>query len=358
MSQPTRPKTSSFRCLPALLAGAFWALPALGLATVTMQIMFGPLADPSGAPVQNGRLWIMVYDENNDGQFPGGLGTDASLTDPAAAYSAFAGKTLEVGTMIEGDRIFAMGEISASAEYPGLTQNSVPGLDIVGMNLEPGHKWAFYWFPGVPAASPEIPSTPFEIGGINEISDIPTSSNQGMTIPADGAYVAIYIYADSLPESTLPSSRFQSVTAEEPNDYAAWISGFFPGEFDPAIVGFDADPDADGLSNGVESILGTSPDAATPGLTAPAPSASGALVFTATLAKKLPDDVARAWEWSRDMVHWFADGAADGLTTVDFTESTIDASNPAFDRVEITAAATGMPLARLFVRLAASRRSP
>ena len=358
MSQPTRPRTSSFRSLPALLAGTFWALPTLGWATVTMQIMFGPLADPSGAPVQNGRLWVMVYDENNDGQFPGGLGTDASLTDPAAAYSAFAGKTLEVGTMIEGDRIFAVGKMDdTSTGVPGLTQNLVDQIDVVGMNLESGRKWAFYWFPKLSPTAPQVPGQAFAIGGINEVSRFSLIGTQGMTIPNDGDTVAIAIYADSLPDGTLPVSRFQSVTAEKPNDFAAWIDGFFPGESDPAIVGFDADPDADGLSNGVESILGTSPATPNPGLENPAASISGTLTFLATTAKNPPSDVARAWEWSRDLEHWFDNGESDGFTVVKFTETIVDETNPVRNRIKITTESSGIQPSLLFVRLATFRKN-
>ena len=43
------------------------------------------------------------------------------------------------------------------------------------------------------------------------------------------------------------------------NTYWTWIDGFFPGETDPAIIGADADPDHDGIANGVEMVLGGNP---------------------------------------------------------------------------------------------------
>ena len=41
--------------------------------------------------------------------------------------------------------------------------------------------------------------------------------------------------------------------------YDAWISGFFPGETDPAIVGASSDPDGDGQTNSLEFALGGTP---------------------------------------------------------------------------------------------------
>lgn len=41
--------------------------------------------------------------------------------------------------------------------------------------------------------------------------------------------------------------------------YASWIDGFFTGETNPAIIGADADPDRDGISNGVEMVIGGNP---------------------------------------------------------------------------------------------------
>jgi autotransporter-associated beta strand protein len=41
--------------------------------------------------------------------------------------------------------------------------------------------------------------------------------------------------------------------------YASWIDGFFPGETNPAIIGAAADPDNDGIANGVEMVIGGNP---------------------------------------------------------------------------------------------------
>lgn len=41
--------------------------------------------------------------------------------------------------------------------------------------------------------------------------------------------------------------------------YSSWISGFFPGETNPLIIGTTADPDKDGIENGVEMVIGGNP---------------------------------------------------------------------------------------------------
>ena len=41
--------------------------------------------------------------------------------------------------------------------------------------------------------------------------------------------------------------------------YASWIDGFFPGETNPLIIGAGADPDHDGIANGMEMVIGGNP---------------------------------------------------------------------------------------------------
>jgi autotransporter-associated beta strand protein len=45
----------------------------------------------------------------------------------------------------------------------------------------------------------------------------------------------------------------------EPLTYDSWADSYFPGETDPAVIGADADPDGDGLANGVEMVVGGNP---------------------------------------------------------------------------------------------------
>jgi autotransporter-associated beta strand protein len=50
------------------------------------------------------------------------------------------------------------------------------------------------------------------------------------------------------------------LTLSSAASYASWIDGFFQGETNPLIIGGGADPDHDGISNGVEMVIGGNPE--------------------------------------------------------------------------------------------------
>jgi len=50
-----------------------------------------------------------------------------------------------------------------------------------------------------------------------------------------------------------------TVTSGPGGTYASWIDSFLPGETNPAIIGTGADPDNDGINNGVEMVIGGNP---------------------------------------------------------------------------------------------------
>jgi hypothetical protein len=51
-----------------------------------------------------------------------------------------------------------------------------------------------------------------------------------------------------------------SGTLFPPCPYGDWIGGHFPGVTDSSIIGPKADPDGDGVENGIEFLTGTNPD--------------------------------------------------------------------------------------------------
>ncbi|QJE95363.1 LamG-like jellyroll fold domain-containing protein [Luteolibacter luteus] len=56
------------------------------------------------------------------------------------------------------------------------------------------------------------------------------------------------------------STKNIAIVPGDMTPYDSWISGFFPGETDPAIVGATSDPDGDGQSNSLEFALGGTPN--------------------------------------------------------------------------------------------------
>lgn len=134
-------------------------------------------------------------------------------------------------------------------------------------------------------------------------------------------------------------------------DYADWIANY-PGI--GSLAGFDDDPDGDGVPNGAESFLGTDPSVGSPSLFGASAGAS-TLTFKHSESNAIPSDVTGTYEWSLDLVNWYAGGGDNGAgVSVSFSEdSRMDNSAPDNDEVTVTATVTGGAGARLFVRLKA-----
>ena len=134
------------------------------------------------------------------------------------------------------------------------------------------------------------------------------------------------------------------------DNYVAWIGNY------PAVggmTGFDEDPDGDGVDNGIESYLGSDPGAFSRALTVTSSSGSE-FTFSHSESNTIPSDMSADYEWSLDLIDWYADGADNGAgVTVTITEdSRIDNIAPDNDVVTATAIATGFPSC-FFVRLRA-----
>ena len=151
---------------------------------------------------------------------------------------------------------------------------------------------------------------------------------------------------------TIDRARFSTFTgtpfdptfllaAAPAEDFAAWIGGF------PVTdKSFNGDDDGDGLGNGLENFLGTDPGASNPGITGI--SFDGASVTFQHPQNESPaSDVTGSYEWSPDLVTWYAcDGSdgPDGGPTVN-----IPAVVPVGGTATVTATASE-PIRQLFVR--------
>jgi Concanavalin A-like lectin/glucanases superfamily len=134
--------------------------------------------------------------------------------------------------------------------------------------------------------------------------------------------------------------------------FANWIGGFPSAA---ALPGFIDDADGDGIDNGIEHILGSDPSMPSQGLR-DVSTGTGTFVFRHSRTNALAVDVSPGYQWSTDMLTWYASGTTNpGGTLVDLTTVTVtDTAAPLNDEIEVTATVTGSA-PTLFVRLTSQR---
>jgi lysophospholipase L1-like esterase len=128
--------------------------------------------------------------------------------------------------------------------------------------------------------------------------------------------------------------------------FESWISGF---GLDPADQDLLDDPDHDGLSNGIEHVLGSNPNSISSGF-AEITAAASSLTFRHPLNPNLAENITFAYEWSTDLSAWHSSGQ----TNAGGTRATLASSPPdANGIVTVVITITEGPGAKLFVRLVA-----
>ena len=129
--------------------------------------------------------------------------------------------------------------------------------------------------------------------------------------------------------------------------FADWLEFYDVG----TLTALTDDADHDGLPNGIENILGTSPGESSQGLTQV--SATGSvLVFRHTRSNTPASDLTASYEWSADLADWHPSATTDeGITVTIATAMINDTAAPLNDLVEATATVSGAPDQKIFVRL-------
>ncbi len=163
-----------------------------------------------------------------------------------------------------------------------------------------------------------------------------------------GSYPITIERYNTLGETVSFSFTLQALAA---NTFASWIAGY-PGVGSQS--GRLQDFDGDHLANIIENILGSHPDSPNHGLVA-SPSSAGQLSLRHDLSNTIASDVSYDYQWSTDLVHWFASGEtnASGVQVVISVATITDRAAPDNDEVEVTAHVISGSPSRLFLRLRA-----
>ncbi len=164
-------------------------------ATVTVENLFGYAYDSSGNLVADNTLWVLVVDADNNNSI---LGTslNATLNSLTGNNLFSAGDSINLGTTIGGDTVFAMGGFNG-AEGTG-TSFSVLNFALGSNGALAGRNYSFVWFPGVvysgvsPITSGSLAHTiGTQVGAINRsTTDGVSQFNTGMVLPTDGNTIA------------------------------------------------------------------------------------------------------------------------------------------------------------------------
>jgi hypothetical protein len=128
------------------------------------------------------------------------------------------------------------------------------------------------------------------------------------------------------------------------SDFSFWI-GEYPGV--GALTGLRDDPDGDGIPNGIEAWFGTHPNETSGGLANVATNPTNT-TFTHPQNTTPPRDLSIFYEWSINLVDWYAcDGVEGPLSgeTVSISSGTVN------NTTTVTATPSG-PMNQLFLRAA------
>jgi Pectate lyase superfamily protein len=145
-----------------------------------------------------------------------------------------------------------------------------------------------------------------------------------------------------------PASDYRRIDAASfaivGNDFADWIAGY-PGV--GGQTGLNDDPDGDGNPNGVEAWFGTNPAESSGGLANLATDGI-TTTFTHPRSANPPDDMGIVYQWSPNLVDWYACDGVDGPPT----GQTVMVSSNTVDTTTTVTATAGEPMACLFLRAA------
>lgn len=142
------------------------------------------------------------------------------------------------------------------------------------------------------------------LGGSNESSGKVTI---GEMQQVGGQWMVIFNAQTTSSQPVYALSAPLTVVSIDNNSFGNWIENFNVGEMD----GFNDDPDGDQLANGLEAWFGIDPGEFNAGLAGLATEGS-TTTFTHPLDANPPTDLSGYYQWSPNLIDWYAGDGIDG----------------------------------------------
>lgn len=133
---------------------------------------------------------------------------------------------------------------------------------------------------------------------------------QAVEVPANTTHALLYVISGA--QSVIAFDQISVSEQVAENNFANWAAN---NGLSGTDAGFNADPDGDGIPNGLESFLGTAPGSRSGGMSNIAKTANG-LSMQHSKNADLSSDITASYQWSTDLSTWNNSGATVDGTTV------------------------------------------
>ena len=173
-----------------------------------------------------------------------------------------------------------------------------------------------------------------------------TQYTQRVIVPDNAVKAVLKLYGGSV--GTQIAFDDLSIAYVSPADiFEIWASD---NGLSGADAAFNADPDSDGIPNGLENFLGTAPDSQSGGMSNIAYS-TGSLSMQHSKSSNVSSDVTASYLWSTDLNTWIESGATYNGTSVTITAQD---DTPSAGTTTATATVSGTNADTVFIKVSVS----
>ncbi|MDA0848535.1 MAG: hypothetical protein O2827_02110 [Verrucomicrobia bacterium] len=148
-------------------------------------------------------------------------------------------------------------------------------------------------------------------GDANPASNTWVQYTQTVEVPASATQALFYVISGA--NSVIAFDQIN--VTEVANNFASWATD---NGLSGADAAFSADPDGDGIPNGLESFLGTLPGSSSAAMSNIAKTTNG-ISMSHSRNSDLASDITASYQWSTDLSTWSASGETVNGTTVTIT---------------------------------------